>query len=170
MILERIVISDTNILFDLMAIELLDSFFRMPWEVLTTDFVMDEIKQLEQKQHVNKFVVSNKLKVIQNESIELSEIFTLFRVNRNNASIADCSVWHLAKKRNARLLTGDAKLRKSAEADSVKVSGVLFIFDCLVDYGIEDKKTCAVKLMDLMKINSRLPKSECMKRIESWLK
>lgn len=44
MILERIVISDTNILFDLMAIELLDSFFRMPWEVLTTDFVMDEIK------------------------------------------------------------------------------------------------------------------------------
>ena len=65
-------------------------------------------------------------------------------------------------------MTGDAKLKKSAIEDSVKVSGILYVFDNLVEYEIIDKKVCAKKLEALIQINTRLPKGECEKRIEEW--
>ncbi|MGN0731384.1 MAG: hypothetical protein ACI4MA_05665 [Treponema sp.] len=74
----------------------------------------------------------------------------------------------LRKKDWRRLLTGDGKLRKSAEADNVKVSGILYIFDNLVEYGILEKADAANLLEKLMQINMRLPKGECEKRILKW--
>ena len=65
-------------------------------------------------------------------------------------------------------MTGDGNLRKSAEADNIKVSGILYIFDNLVEYGILDKKKAADLLEQLTKINMRLPKTECEKRISNW--
>lgn len=44
---ERIVISDANILFDLLSVDLLTLFFDLPWEVHTTDLVIGEITKPE---------------------------------------------------------------------------------------------------------------------------
>lgn len=66
------------------------------------------------------------------------------------------------------MLTGDNKLRKSAAADNVKVSGILYVFDNFVEYGILEKELCAKKLEELMQKNNRLPKGECEKRIAEW--
>lgn len=168
MIEEKIVVSDTNIFFDLLSVDLLDAFFRLPCEIATTDFVMSEIQRPEQLKKVNAFVHSKKLEIAKFDFSEVAEINAIFENNNNNASIPDCSVWYYAKKTKGRLLTGDAKLKKSATEDSVKVSGILFIFDNLVEYGIIDKKVCAKKLEALIQINTRLPKVECEKRIEEW--
>ena len=65
-------------------------------------------------------------------------------------------------------MTGDGNLRKSAEANNIKVSGILYIFDNLVEYGILDRKKAADLLEQLTKINMRLPKNECEKRISNW--
>ena len=78
------------------------------------------------------------------------------------------TVWYYAKKTGGRLLTGDGKLRKSAEADNVKVSGILYIVDNLVEYGILEKADAEDLLEKLMQINMRLPKGECEKRILKW--
>lgn len=43
MIAEKIVVSDANIFFDLISVDLLGSFFRLPCQIITTDFVINEI-------------------------------------------------------------------------------------------------------------------------------
>lgn len=82
--------------------------------------------------------------------------------------MTDCSVWYYDKKNNGRLLMGDGKLRKSAVADNVKVSGILYIFDNLIEYGILEKTKAADFLEQLTQINMRLPKTECENRIKLW--
>lgn len=168
MIKEKLVISDTNILLDLISVDMLEVFFSMPCDFSTTDFVISEIVQPAQIKAIKKFTKSKKLDVVSFGFEEISEINDIHTNNTNNASIADCSVWYYAKKTGGRLLTGDGKLRKSAEADNVKVSGILYIFDNLVEYGILEKADAANLLEKLMQINMRLPKSECEKRILKW--
>ena len=168
MITEKIVISDINILLDLLSQNMLDDFFSLPCDICTTDLVIDEIVQPAQQKIIDSFIKSRKLEVVQFSPSEFSNITNLFVMNSNNASLTDCSVWYYAKQTNGRLLTGDGKLRKAAENDNVKVSGILYIFDNLIEYGILPEKDAADLLEKLMKINMRLPKDECEKRILAW--
>ena len=168
MILENLVVSDTNIFLDLISVNLLDSFFKLPCDFSTTDFVINEIIQPLQLKAIDKFVQAKKLEVVTFDFTELSTINTMFTNSKNNTSMADCSVWYYAKETSGRLLTGDGKLRRSAEADGVKVSGILYIFDNLVEYGILKKHDAADILDQLSQINTRLPKTECEKRILKW--
>ena len=91
---------------------------------------------------------------------EIIEITDIHSKNTNNASITDCSVWYYAKKTGGRLLTGDGKLRKSAEGDNVKVSGILYIFDNLVEYEILEKDEAADLLCIQRYFSYRLPEIE----------
>ena len=168
MISEKIVVSDSNIFFDLLSVDLLNEFFLLPCNITTTDFVISEIIRPEQLDKIQGFIFSKKLEVIKFNIEEVNKIFELYQSNDNNASVTDCSVWYYAKSVNGRLLTGDGKLRKSASNANVKVSGILYIFDNLVDYGILDKAICAAKFETLMQINNRLPKGECENRISLW--
>lgn len=170
MIDEVVVVSDSNIFFDLFSAGLLNEFFRLPCKIATTDFVIDEIMNHDQKRSINLFIRTRELHVENFGPLELLNIASVFEKNGNNASITDCSVWYYAKKTNGRLLTGDAKLRRSAMKDNVKVSGVLYVLDNLVEYGLVDKKVCAERLEHLLEINKRLPKEECVLRIRSWRK
>ena len=170
MIAEKIVVSDTNIFLDLISVGLLSDFFNLPCEIHTSDFVLGEILIPEQISAINRFVNSKKLTVVSFDFYELSAISDLQQHCGTNASFADCSVWHYAKKINARLLTGDNKLRNTAEKDNVLVSGILYIFDNLVEYGILEKPIAAKKLSELIDKNPRLPHGECQKRITEWQK
>ena len=49
MIEERIVISDANVIIDLLSVSLLEAFFALPCEISTTDFVISEITRPEQQ-------------------------------------------------------------------------------------------------------------------------
>jgi predicted nucleic acid-binding protein len=168
MITERIVISDTNIILDLLFLNMLDDFFSLPCDICTTDLVIDEIVHPAQQKIIDSFVKSRKLEVVQFSPSEFSNITNLFVMNPNNASLTDCSVWYYAKQTNGRLLTGDGKLRKAAENDNVKVSGILYVFDNLIEYEILSRNKAADLLENLIKVNMRLPKDECEKRILTW--
>lgn len=168
MIEEKIVVSDSNIFFDLFSVDLLNEFFLLPCEIMTTDFVLSEFIRPKQMAKLREFINSNKLVVVGFDNREINNIFSIMQSNENNASFTDCSVWYYAKKINGRLLTGDGKLRKSATADNVKVSGILYVLDNLIEYEILDRDVCADKLEELTHINNRLPKGECEKRIAKW--
>lgn len=47
MIEERIVISDANVVFDLLSVQLLEAFFALPCEICTIDLVISEILLLQ---------------------------------------------------------------------------------------------------------------------------
>lgn len=168
MIQEKLVISDTNILLDLISVNMLEAFFSLPCDFYTTDFVISEIIQPSQIKAIEKYTKARKLEVISFGFEEIIEINKIHTNNTNNASITDCSVWYYAKKTGGRLLTGDGKLRKSVESDNVKVSGILYVFDNLIEYGILKPSESADLLEHLMQINMRLPKGECEKRILKW--
>ncbi len=170
MIEESIVVSDSNIFFDLISVDLLESFFLLPCHITTTDFVINEIITPQELNAVQRFISSGQLHVKSFEFSELTNINEIYLNSGTNASITDCSVWYYAKKTAGRLLTGDAKLRRAASNDSVKVSGLLYVLDNLIEYEIADDAVCAEKLKRLMTINHRLPLDECNKRINAWLK
>ena len=54
MIEERIVISDANVIIDLLSVQLLEAFFALPCEIFTTDFVISEIERPEQQKIIQK--------------------------------------------------------------------------------------------------------------------
>jgi hypothetical protein len=54
----QIVVNDTNLFIDLIHAELIDIFFQMPFEVHTTDFVVSEIEEPEQKETINQLVIT----------------------------------------------------------------------------------------------------------------
>ena len=168
MIEERIVISDANVIIDLLSVSLLDAFFALPCEICTTDFVISEITRPEQQKMVQKFVKSKKLTVVSFDADEFSEVVLLQSKCPNNASIVDCSVWYYAKKVKGRLLTGDGKLRSVAEKDNIKVSGILYLFENFVEHGILTAAEAADNLESLMACNVRLPQNECLSRIKKW--
>ncbi len=166
MIEEKIIVSDTNIFIDLISINVLDKLFLLPCDIFTTDFVINEIAWPEQRAEIDKHIITQELETVSFGFDELVKITGLH--SNSSTSLTDCSVWYLAKKTGGRLLTGDVKLKKAAENDNVKVSGILYIFDNLVEYNILNKTSATTLLQQLMAINSRLPKQECEKRIEGW--
>lgn len=85
-----------------------------------------------------------------------------------NLSIPDCSVCYFARKHNEPMLTGDRRLRRYAEEQSIEVHGILFIFDELVKHDIISTSMAADRLEELFAINARLPKAEIRERINRW--
>ena len=66
------------------------------------------------------------------------------------------------------MLTGDRRLRRYAEEQSIEVHGILFIFDELVKHDIISTSMAADRLEELFAINARLPKAEIRERINRW--
>ena len=166
MIKEKLIVSDTNIFIDLISINVLDKLFLLLCDIYTTDFVVNEIKWPNQRAKIDKHIITKDLEEV---SFGFDELVKISELHSNNSiSMTDCSVWYLAKETRGRLLTGDGKLKRAAEGDNVKVSGILYIFDNLIEYNIVDKASASVLLEQLLAINSRLPKAECEKRIEEW--
>ena len=55
-----------------------------------------------------------------------------------------------------------------AEGEGINVSGILFVFDELVNHNIISPKDAAAHLEALYESNVRLPNEEVVKRLEQW--
>lgn len=163
-----IVVNDTNIFLDLISVGLLDVVFKLPIKFHTVDYVIAEITDETQRRSVTDWARNGILYIKEFDEKEFAEIIDLYEERSNNVSITDCSVWYYAKKNDYRLLTGDGKLRNSATADGVIVSGILYLTDMLVDCGIVSKIIMADKLKELYKINKRLPKKLIEERVNLY--
>ena len=163
----KIVVNDTNILLDLISIDLFYAFFQLNLEFHTNDLILNEITDPDQKAIIEAIVTDNKLIVAETTREDITEIVSLMI---RNLSFEDCSIWYYTRKINGILLTGDARLRRSVEEDNIEVRGILFIFDELVKHGIIEKAEAAIKLDELDQINNRLPKQEIEKRLNLWRK
>lgn len=168
--MKKIVVNDTNVFIDLYEVGLLEDFFSLPWEVHTTDFVMLELQREGQHEKVARYKADKRLVVPVFEAKELLEIGNMYQqyLNRTNLSLTDCSVWYYAKVNKYILLTGDRKLRTASTYDGVEVHGVIYVFDCLVEYDVISRQIAVEKLQQLFRINPRLPKDEVEKRINLW--
>lgn len=166
--MKTVVVSDTNIFIDLVKLNLLGDLFALPWDVRTTDFVISELTDSEQKAAVTAFIKRNKLIIGKLKADEVSEVVQRSRETGGKISIADFSVCFYAKKNGYALLTGDKNLRKVATNESIEVHGILFLFDELVSHSILPPKLASEILRNLKGINTRLPIEEVDSRIKQW--
>ena len=165
---QKIVVNDTNILIDLSSVKLLDAFFELDFDMRTLEVLMNEVLDKKAREDVLKFIERKKLRVVELTDEQSNIAFSMLKNRKRNESFEDCAAWLYAKEENAILLTGDANLRKSAEADNVEVHGVIIVFDELVKSGIVTPRIAAERLAKLSGINTRLPMREIDRRLALW--
>ena len=164
-----IVINDTNIFLDLYDVDLLDTFFQLPVQVHTVDFVVDEIKQPAQQSVIQGLISRGVLMVKNYSSAGLANLYQFNIKCGGNLTLTDSTIIYYAQSiAECRILTGDRQLRNRAEERGITVSGILYVFDLLVEHGLISPPEAAQKLEDLFKINTRLPRQEIETRIEKW--
>ena len=166
--MEIVVVSDTNIFIDLFKLGLLNAFFNLPWEIHTTDFVINELEDPDQKASAETYINQNRLIVGTLSAEDLNAILLRRDASGTKVSFTDYSVCYYAKKYGYTLLTGDKPLRKIAESEGVPVHGILYLLDELIYYGILSPLSAAEALEHLNRINSRLPIDEVEARLKKW--
>jgi|SRR5690625_1897174 len=165
----RVVLTDANILIDLINLNLSVSLFESDiFEFKTTDFVFEELYD-EQKEKLQPLIEAQQLEVFESDETDLQEIFQL-KQQTNTLSIQDCSVLHYASKLDGILLTGDGQLRNHSSRSGIEVRGILFLFDQMLSNKRITYTLAIEKLSHLYKINKRLPKNEIEKRLSAWKK
>lgn len=163
----RVVITDANILIDLINLNLSIALFESNiFEFKTTDFVFEELYE-EQKEKLQFLIEAKQLVVFESNEVDLQEIFKL-KQQTTSLSIQDCSVWHYASKLKGILLTGDGQLRSHSNRSGIEVRGILFLFDQMLLNKLITYTLAIEKLSHLSKINRRLPKKEIEKRLRAW--
>ncbi len=164
----KILVNDTNIFIDLHSVGLLEEMCRLPYEIHTVDLVVAEIADADQRRIFDELVARGEISVDGFTADEVIEIVEEHSSVSGNLSIPDCSVCYFARKHNVPMLTGDRRLRRYAEEQSIEVHGILFIFDELVRHDIISTSMAADRLEELFVINARLPKAEIRDRINRW--
>lgn len=164
----KILVNDTNIFIDLHSVGLLKEMCRLPYEIHTVDFVVAEIADADQRRIFDELVARGGISVDGFTADEVIEIVEEHSSVSGNLSIPGCSVCYFARKHNVPMLTGDRRLRRYAEEQSIEVHGILFIFDELVRHDIISTSMAADRLEELFAINARLPKAEIRDRINRW--
>lgn len=161
----KLVVQDANIIIDLIDCDIFELFFRLDLEVVTTSLVLGEISEASQRRRCQSAIRKDLLHVVE---ISTLEFLRLQALDLPGLSVPDRSVLRVAKASQASLLTGDGKLRKTAESSDIDVRGILWIFDQLVKNGLLPKAEAHGKLSDLQERNQRLPKAELEKRLKAW--
>ncbi len=162
---EKIIIKDSCILFDLIDLELMDSFFKLDLDVHTTEYVLFEVTDEEQILEVNKYVNSGKLNVDNNGEYEsIQEIYNECK----GLSFTDCSVLEFAIRTEGIVLSADKSLRNEIKRRKLEVRGSLWIIKELFEKNIITGNEALEKLELYSIINDRVPKNEIAILIETF--
>jgi len=153
----KLVVTDTNVLIDVLDCQLVQKFFDLPLEIHTTEFILAELNE-HQRAALIPFVATDHLKVKKFDELEMRAIME-FPVTRTGVRrrIADRSALYLAVCWGAVLLGGDNDLRKEAEERQVEVHGSIWLFEVLFQHGVTTAEQTKNNLERLMEVNPRIP-------------
>jgi len=164
-----VAVCDTNVIIDLLQVDSFKSFLKLKWDKHVPPGVIDEVQEDNTDQLVTAI---NTGKLIlptfsPEELIKIQELKTQYP----SLSIEDCSCLFLAERLSAVLLTGERRLRRiAADSHRVKVHGILWVFEQLIEEKIITQRVAHDKLTHLMKVNKRLPRKDCGRLLKLWLK
>jgi predicted nucleic acid-binding protein len=164
----KLVVQDASVLIDLAAADLLEAWFSLGIETLTSSFVWREVNRRSQKAKLRAFARDERIQVVEMGAEVLSEVVRLKMDLPAKLSLNDASVLHLAVERTAVLLTGDRNLRTAAEARAVTVYGLPALMDYMVQEEALSAAAAIIKLELLGRLNPRLSKQECGALITKW--
>jgi rRNA-processing protein FCF1 len=163
----KIIITDSSVFFDIIKIQALPEFFALDFEICTTDFVINEILESEQKEQIEMFIRSHQLTVFVLSANEIEEIEN-FKTKRFFKTLIDRSVLWKAKQLKCLLLTGDAKLRNESIDQGISVHGSLWVIRMMVEQKVIKAESSVVLLEKLKSVNDRLPLEEIDSLIKKY--
>ncbi len=165
----EVVVNDTNFLIDLFNAGLLPYCRKLNLEFRTLDVVINEIEDSEQYAAVQRIIDEGTLAVYSLSSEQMGNVLRKVAEYHGacNLSVEDISVMVYAIDNDCRLLTGDKTLREKAVLENVKVSGILYLTDMLMEEAVIGDDEMAIALERLLATNNRLPKKLIKERIEA---
>jgi len=163
----RVAVTDANIFIDLIKLDLIAHLFGIGLEIFTTAEVLEELND-RQVALLRQFEQDGLLtvKVLTDEH---RNAVTMLKVQAG-LSYTDRSVIVLSEVLDALVLTGDRKVRKYCIAQQKEVRGIIWLFDCFLQFQCIDHAVAVEKMEGLMQINNRLPLEECLERLGRWRK
>ena len=158
----KIIVEDTNIIIDLFTTGLLSFCHELKLEFHTTRYVVAEILESRQSAVLIRMINNGQLLIDDFVGEEYERLLKFIDECNgvNNLSEADCSVLLLAKRHECRLLTSDQKLKRKAEEHGIKVNGLLWLTDLLVEEHILTEETMIYHLNRYLETNPRAPENE----------
>ncbi|MCF7804017.1 MAG: hypothetical protein K9N46_01780 [Candidatus Marinimicrobia bacterium] len=146
----KLAVTDASIFIDLLLCDACNAFFQLPHNIITSYQVWMELDQ-DQREFLSTWVEKEKLTIVEIEEnfIDETDPFNLSM----SLSIADRSVWFLAKKESALLLTSDGVLRKMGRKHKIKTHGLLWAFDRMVMENTLTTDEAIVKLEQVFEHN-----------------
>ena len=161
----KVVVEDVNVLLDLVNGEILGHWLGIGFEHISTHLVWREVADTAHFNSIQSFVDSG---LIQLRDIAPHEWGDLAAYSREHgASMAEASVWFIAKSERAVLLTGNSRhpgLRQS----EIEIRGVLWVFDQLIEQRRVSTSNAAFALEKMLKNGALMPRQECQTRIAAW--
>jgi predicted nucleic acid-binding protein len=115
-------IIDSCILFDLLDVELFDEFCKLNSLIITSPFVIEEIKDKNQQEIINRYINNFKIEIDQNTTIEAIQEY---QDEFPGFSFTDCSVLELAIRNGGTLLTSDKSLKYQSNKRDITVHGMI---------------------------------------------
>lgn len=153
---------DTNVWIHLHFGRLLPELFELPYGFVSPDVIVGELQEPDGERLLGLGLSQESLGA---ESVVRVE--TLAGVHRK-PGVNDLFALVLAQDLGAPLLTGDGDLRDAAVAEGVRVVGVLWLLDRLVEHRIVESSRAADALEVMLQHGARLPENECAQRLRSW--
>ena len=158
----NILVKDSCIIIDLIELDLIDLFLSLGYQVYTTEAVVIEITDDNQRSKVENIVDSSGLLV--DDNFDIDEINNIYNSNPS-LSFTDATVIELSLRIGGILLTSDGAMRKYAESNQREVHGVLWVIELLCNVGLIDSNQAISKIETLMNINQRIPRLLCKELI-----
>ncbi len=163
----RIAVKDSNIFIDMEYMGILDLWFQLGYETITSNLV---VLELEEGQHMQAlaYVKGGQIRELPSPL----DMLMLYQGQYSGISAADAAVLHLAVEHEALLLSGDGKLRQSAHAESVPCHGSIWVLDQLVKAELLKGNVAAEKLSSLIALTGKqrrfLPEASAREYITRW--
>lgn len=152
-----ILFADTNILIDAQKVDVYKNFLQAEDEVfMESSMLVDEVKS--PSGYANE-LISCGLKIFDMTDDEFV-LATEMHENDKKLSFYDCVAYAVSKSRNWILVTGDNRLRKTAERDGITVHGFIWV---LQQCDIEDDERMMSILKAIIDDSAvRLPKNKLL--------
>jgi predicted nucleic acid-binding protein len=153
---------DSNVWIHLHHAGLIEETARLPFELTSPDVVVAELEDPE-----GQLVLPSDLIVATLDAHDIVALRGLAACH-TRTSIADLAALVIAERDRCALVTGDAALRKVAEEHGLRVHGVLWVLDHLVQSGLVKPSRAAAGLRAMLDMGARIPRAECSQRLIAW--
>jgi len=153
---------DASIWIDLSIGDLIAETFTLPFEYAVPDVVLEELQSMDPG--VLRACGIHELTLAPDDYPLLRELISRYP----GPTTRDLTALVCALRDGMALMSGDGQLRTAAEAEGVRVHGVLWLLDRLVERSTVPPSRAADSLEAMLAAGARLPQAECGRRLAKW--